>query len=758
MMRGERISSVSVSADGRTILTSSLSFSMRVWDTATGKLLRTLNDDRPVMYAALSADGRTVLSAGKVLKLWDIATGRVLRTFAGHENAVGALALSRDGRFALSGGFDKTARLWDLATGQELHTLRGHTAEVRSVAFSPDGRMVLTASRDGTLKLWDIATGKELRTFTGHEKELSTAAFSPDGRTIVSGGRDQMLKLWDAATGKELRSFTGAFGATASAAFSPDGKTIFSGHGDQTVRVWDVATGEGLLSLTGHESFATTVAVSPNGRFAISGSFDGSTRVWDLIKGREAARMMANGNGEWMTVTPEGFFTASHRDTSLLTIVRGSEVTTSGQVHQSLFNPDLVREALAGDPDGEVSRAANLINLNKVLDAGPPPSVAIVSHAQTSGSNTSLVNVTARITDRGKGIGRIEWRVNNVTSGVTTPPANTGPSYDVTQELALDPGVNQIEVIAYERRNLLASPPARTAMTFEGTEAVVKPRLHILAVGINSYVDKGAPTANSGYFPPLHLAVADARAFAEATKEAAASLYSDVVVTYALDGDATITKLDGLMEKIGRDISPRDTFVFYVAAHGYSTNGRFYMIPQDYQGGGDLAALTGRAIGQERLQSWIANRIKAKKAIILLDTCEAGAVIDGHTASRFAAAASEAAIGRLHEATGRPVLTAAAAGEHALEGYKGHGVFTYALMEALGKGDSNHNGTIETTELAAHVEKRVPEIAAELSGNGRAVKSIATLTMVTARGTGEGKQSAHFGSTGEDFTLVGRLP
>ena len=61
-------------------------------------------------------------------------------------------------------------------------------------------------------------------------------------------------------------------------------------------------------------------------------------------------------------------------------------------------------------------------------------------------------------------------------------------------------------------------------------------------------------------------------------------------------------------------------------------------------------------------------------------------------------------MGRLHEATGRPVLTAASGGQSAYEGYKGHGVFTYAAMEALHKADMNSNGKIEVTELAAHVK------------------------------------------------------
>ena len=101
------------------------------------------------------------------------------------------------------------------------------------------------------------------------------------------------------------------------------------------------------------------------------------------------------------------------------------------------------------------------------------------------------------------------------------------------------------------------------------------------------------------------------------------------------------------------------------------------------------------------------------------------------------------------------MLTAAATGKPAFEGYKGHGVFTYALMEALHKGDSNNNGKIELTELVAHVEKRVPELVAELDKHGGVVKGIAVMAM---RGANGDKQSAHFGSTGEDFAIVQRLP
>lgn len=103
-------------------------------------------------------------------------------------------------------------------------------------------------------------------------------------------------------------------------------------------------------------------------------------------------------------------------------------------------------------------------------------------------------------------------------------------------------------------------------------------------------------------------------------------------------------------------------------------------------------------------------------------------------------------VGRLHEATGRPVLTAAATGQFAHEGVIGatgerHGVFTWALLDALhrAEADTNGNGVIELSELVAHVQNVVPKLAAEV----RPVSGI---------------QAARIGWSGEDFAIARRLP
>ena len=450
------------------------------------------------------------------------------------------------------------------------------------------------------------------------------------------------------------------------------------------------------------------MAFSRDGQRAVSGSVDTSVRVWDVASGRDVATFIGGRGGGWLVTTPAGFFAGTRDVNKLLGIVRCLEVTSIDQVHQSLFNPDLVREALASDPNGEVKRAAEVVSLEKVIESGPAPSVAIASPADKSRAASDLITAAVRITDRGKGVGRIEWRVNGITAAVSKAAAKARSDIEVKQELALDPGDNTIEVVAYNGSNLLASIPARLTVTYDGPTDSKKPTLHVLTIGIDAY--------RSRLFSRLNFAAKDARALGEAFT-GAGDVYETVRVTHVIDDAATPANLDAVFEKLGREVHPRDTFIFFASAHGYSQHGRFYLIPSDFPD--TLEALGTHAISQEHLQDWIANRIKARKAILLLDTCESGALVAGHTQSRINQPASEASIGRLHEATGRPILTAAASGKAAFEGYRNHGVLTWALLDALRNGDANGNGTIEVSELVAHVQNLVPKLGAELGSPAR---------------------------------------
>ena len=756
------VASVAFSPDGRQLLSGS--DDVRLWDAVTGQIVRNFGHEgkwNQVYSVAFSPDGRQVLSGSgdNTAKLWDAVTGQVVRSFEGHSSWVTAVAFSPDGRQVLSGSGD--VRLWDAATGQVVRTFEGHQNFIHSVAFSPAGRQVLSGSDDGTMKLWDALTGQVVRNFEPNVRQVFSVAFSPDGQQVLSSGsenktfvvssgsEDKTIELWHAAAVKSLRTFNGHSDNVHSVAFSPNGRQVLSGSSDKTVKLWDAATGEVVRTFEGHSDSVTSVAFSPDGQRVLSGSDDTTTRLWKTETGELLVTFIGARDGEWLVLTPEGFFNASSpKAAPLLGIVRGLDAYSLDQMWQSLYAPDLVREKLAGDPNGEVAKAATVTSLDKVIDSGRAPKVAIVSPVSGAASADEIITAEATIAAQEGGIGRVEWRVNGVTVGVSNPSPGTSPTITAKQTLALDPGDNTIEIVAYNGRNLLASLPAESKITWTGTVAT-KPKLHLLSIGINKYIDKGGTGATGfKYFPPLDLAVPDALALAGALERASYTLYGEVRVRTVLDEEATAANLDAIVTEMAADIAPRDTFVLFAAAHGYSYQGRFYLIPQDYQGGTDPQALVAHAIDQLKIQDWFTNRIRAKRALILLDSCESGALTSGYSRSRFDGPASDAAIGRLHEAIGRPVLTAAGLGQSALEITElGHGVFTSALIDSFYRGDANSDGVVSVSELVAHVQDLVERLIVDPKVRAEVVH----------RGLIGGAQSAQFGGRGEDFAFVHRI-
>ena len=109
--------------------------------------------------------------------------------------------------------------------------------------------------------------------------------------------------------------------------------------------------------------------------------------------------------------------------------------------------------------------------------------------------------------------------------------------------------------------------------------------------------------------------------------------------------------------------------------------------------------------------SWI----KAQKTLILLDTCHSGSYVKSQLipSQRTKGIEQIVATEKLIRATGRAVISASTDTQAAFEGYKGHGVFTYALLQALKYADKeygNKDKLISTAEIASYVNEKVPEI------------------------------------------------
>jgi hypothetical protein len=104
--------------------------------------------------------------------------------------------------------------------------------------------------------------------------------------------------------------------------------------------------------------------------------------------------------------------------------------------------------------------------------------------------------------------------------------------------------------------------------------------------------------------------------------------------------------------------------------------------------------------------------VRAQKSLLLYDTCESGSM----TETRRRGVDLEermGALNRLARATGRTYLTATTDDSPALEGFRGHGVFTYAVLDAFNNADANGDGLIQVSELADYVDRKVPDFSFE---------------------------------------------
>jgi NB-ARC domain-containing protein/WD40 domain-containing protein/apoptotic protease-activating factor 1-like protein len=135
--------------------------------------------------------------------------GPLIRILEDHSSYVNGVAITPDGRRAVSASCDNTLRVWDLESRQSLRTLEGHSSFVRGVAITPDGRRVVSASRDNTLRVWELEDGESLRTPEGHSSYVTGVAITPDGRRAVSASWVRTLLVWDLEGGdwsKDLKS------------------------------------------------------------------------------------------------------------------------------------------------------------------------------------------------------------------------------------------------------------------------------------------------------------------------------------------------------------------------------------------------------------------------------------------------------------------------------------------------------------------------------------------------------------------------
>ena len=287
------VTGLAILPSGKHVVSGGLDGTLRLWNMGTGKAERIIEDEYDrIACLAVTPDGKAGLSGSDLgyFNLWDLASGARLRVFDRHPACADMNGLIS----ASNREFSYNDSLYNYAVAQtfdpETGAFFGHADAVTALAVTPDGRRAISGSRDNTLRLWDLKTGACLWIFGGR----GGGPGSPVNDVAVLPGRSLVLSLsfklqaWRLSSKSVRRRFWDFLGESPKItikdealsggclAVSPDGRSVFvSINQDRGVGSYRLRTGRRSEMLEPRESRVSALAVSPDGSFIAVGTADG---------------------------------------------------------------------------------------------------------------------------------------------------------------------------------------------------------------------------------------------------------------------------------------------------------------------------------------------------------------------------------------------------------------------------------------------------------------------------------------------------
>jgi len=658
---------------------------VRVWDFETGGQVA-VDGRRPADVRALVPSAR-----GANLIIVD-ATGRVSETagmtFTAKTRllpagaATDAFAVSPRAPVLAAAG-NNQVRVYNLVTKQTVSV--PVTAKVTALWVSDDGRFVayeaggvaavVDADRQASLPLQPAGPATKVRFYydaagavgvARQESSTKLGLYKFDGQSFARAGEH-------------------AFGAAPQDFWMGAGPRVYSA--DKNALHGASLGGREKTVFTGKEPIAYVRSLKDDlllaQRSGIVGVLSGKT-------GKIVATAISTANGWAVLDASKRYDGSASGGREIAWVIQKTDLDLE-KFARHFFEPGLLLRYVSAQPPAFASAGTT----------GPIPSPPTISDVKllenVEGSGRTVVLATARnIKDDVKGI-EIYLNGKRVADAAKITEQTTKKDdlrfRSVGFQIFPMPGPNTVAVVAVG--NLDIEGPTKD-LTFDRPGATGG-ALHAVSIGIDRY---GASQLKLGY------ARADAETIAKLMRGSKG--YDKVTVAELYDAGATRDGVRKTLKAAATAAAPGDAIIVYLAGHGISIRGSWYFLSPEVKDveEDEIVRLSTSA---EQIAAAL-RESKASRVVLMIDACHSGAIVKdvkGLLQNRIYT--------QLGRSTGFAVLAAARQDQAALErNTLGHGVFTAAIMAALGgAADRNGDGKVTARELAAYLARQIPALATE---------------------------------------------
>jgi WD40 repeat protein len=693
--RRHQIVCVAYSPDSKLIATGGFDNQIILRNSNSGAIIHTLKGLKGFpLSLAFSHDSRYLLSGGKDsrLTIWDLATGQQLREIRAHRDDVTDVAISVDNIIA-SASKDRAIKLWDF-NGNLLRELSGHKREVMAVDFSHDGQRLISGSADGTVKEWDVTRGSEINTINAHDGWVRTVSYNHNSTLIASGGDDGKINIWNRSNGQLQNTIIAHSKWLENLSFSPDGKYIASGGHDNYLIIVNANTGQIVFNSPRQDYYVLSTAFDPSGKYLISSVLNSTElSVWDVGS-------LAIGEAAPVSIQPRekpkiAWKTLPNQSTQNLTYRVNAEIKTDSPL--SSVEVYINNNRFASHRDININKASKSAEFEQVLFLNEGKNeIKLIAYNDGGEAVSEILNITysapkpepvAELLVEKKPV--VEEKKPETKKKVEVEgkfEANKKVKVEVEVEGKVEEEV-KVEVQEKVETQKVDLPIS--------TLQKVKPNPYRFALIIGNE-DYSTYQTGLEKESDVAFAIKDATAFKEMAINVLGIPTDNIIFltnARAIEMDDAVRKLNPII----RALSGKAEVFLYYAGHGFpdEKTKEPYLIPVDVSGTNLRFAVSLKELYQQLTEH------PSQRVTVFLDACFSG----GAREQGLVAARAVRVKPREDRLQGNLVVFSASSGSESAHPYKekGHGIFTYHLIEKL----KESGGEITYKELSDYLSMEV---------------------------------------------------